>query len=80
MIRTIRKILRAVIGSQLLDDDQLETFFFEAESIVNGRPLTRITDGPSDLELLTTARLLFPRKGPGVIHGKFVKEDVYNKR
>lgn len=39
-IRTVRKVLNAIIKNQTLDDERLATLFCEVESIVNDRPLT----------------------------------------
>ena len=41
MIRTIRKVLMAVIPSESMTDDVLQTTFCEVENIVNERPLTK---------------------------------------
>ena len=37
MIRSIRKVLLAAVGSQLLTDEQLQTVICEAEQLVNRR-------------------------------------------
>lgn len=57
-IRTIKKVLLAVVGNQTLDDEQLSTFFCVVEEIVNGRPITPVSDDPKDLEALTPLHLL----------------------
>ena len=51
-IRTVRKILGAIIRNQVLDDERLETFFCEAESIIKGRPLTVVSGDPNGLEFV----------------------------
>lgn len=53
MIRSTRKILGSLVKEQTLDDENLQTLMCEAESIINGRPLTTISDDPKDLEPLT---------------------------
>ena len=40
MIRSIRKILRSLLGSQIVDDETLLTRMAEVEKILNDRPLT----------------------------------------
>ena len=40
MIRSIRKILRLLLGSQIMDDETLLTCMTEVEKILNDRPLT----------------------------------------
>ena len=57
-IRTVRKILVALMKEQPLDDEGLTTLMCEVESIVNGRPITKSSDDPSDSEALTPSHLL----------------------
>ena len=79
-IRTARKILAAIIRNQVLDDERLETFFCEAESIINGRPLTVVSGDPNDLEALTPNHLLLLRGVSSVMTRDAVNEDQYGKR
>ena len=53
LIRSTHKILGALTKEQVLDDECLQTLLCEAESIINGRPLTKVSDDPNDLEPLT---------------------------
>lgn len=57
-IGTAKKILRAIIGSQSIDDYRLMTLFCEVESVINSRPITPVSDDPKDLEALTPGHLL----------------------
>lgn len=65
-----------------LNDASLRTFFYEAMSIVNNRPLT--VDGlsdPASLEPLTPNHLLTMKSSvPLPPPGTFVKEDLYVKK
>ena len=61
MIRSIRKILRSLLGNQLVNDETLLTVLTEVEKILNGRPLTQLTDDPKDLNPLTPSQLLLLR-------------------
>ena len=80
-IRTVRKVMRAITKEQVLDDEGLNTLMCEVEAIVNGRPLTKLSEDPRDLEPLTPNHLLLLRSGPKVPPGVFTKEDCYdNKR
>ena len=51
MIRTIRKVIHGMLHEQVyyLDDEGLNTFFCEAENIVNSRPITKMNDTPDDI-------------------------------
>lgn len=57
-IRTVRKVLRAIIGSQVLDDERLHTLLCEVEVVVNSRPITPASEDPNDLDALTPTHLL----------------------
>ena len=65
-IRTVRQVLRALTKEQVLDDEGLTTLMCEVEAIVNGRPITKVSDGPHDLEPLTPNHLFLLRAGPSV--------------
>lgn len=49
-IRTVRKILSALVKEQTLNDEGLSTLLCEVEAIVNSRPLTTVSSDPKDLE------------------------------
>ena len=53
MIRTIRKVLVAVIPNTAITDEVLSTVFCEVENLVNGRPLTKCSVDPLDQMPLT---------------------------
>ena len=65
---------------QPLDDEGLTTLMCEIESIVNGRPITKSSDNPSDSEALTPNHLLLLRSGQKLPPGVFRKEDGYSRR
>ena len=79
-IRTIRKVMKALLREQTLDDESLHTLMCEVEAIINGRPITKVSDDPRDNEALTPNHLLLLRAGPLLPPGKFVKEDSYTRR
>ena len=76
----MRKVLNSVLKQQVLDDDGLHTLLCEVESIINDRPITKISDDPNDLEPLTPNHLLLMRKQPDFPPGVFKKDDVYARR
>ncbi|XP_068741841.1 uncharacterized protein [Montipora capricornis] len=67
VFRSVRKVLRVLLREQLVSGVALRTLMAEVESILNGRPLTRNSDDPADME---PSNLNVP---PGV----FVKGDLY---
>lgn len=79
-IRSVRKILSALLKEQSLTDDSLYTLLCEVESIINGRPITMLSDNPHDLEPLTPNHLLLMKTQPNIPPGVFNKNDVYSRR
>ena len=79
-IRTVRKVMNALLKEQVLDDEGLSTLMCEVESIVNSRPLTKVSDDPRDLEALTPNHLLLLRSNSTLPPGLFRKEDLYSRR
>ncbi|KAL0153126.1 hypothetical protein M9458_051582, partial [Cirrhinus mrigala] len=83
-IRTVKSVMSSVLAQSAgrLNDASLRTFFYEAMSIVNNRPLT--VDGLSDLiglEPLTPNHLLAMKSSvPLPPPGTFVREDLYAKK
>jgi hypothetical protein len=83
-IRTIRKLLQAVLEEQHLkvakSEEQLHTLMCEIEKTINSRPLTRSSDDPEDLEVLTPNHLLQLRTPEMLPPGKFDEKDNYVRR
>ena len=76
MIRSIRRILRALLGCQLVDDETLLTLMAEVEKILNDRrPLTPPTSDLNDPEPLSPRKLLLPR--PNVCYPTGESDTVY---
>ena len=82
LIRSVRKVLHSVMHEQQvrLTDEGLSTLFCEVESILNGRPLTEISNDVNDLNVLTPNHLLLQRAGGSFPPGVFNKRDNYSKR
>ena len=53
LIRTVRRVLNALLHEQSLFEDSLRTLLCEAEAVVHSRPLTSVSDDPSDMMSLT---------------------------
>ncbi len=85
-IRTIRKILQAMLNEQYIrecrDDEQLRTLMCEVESTINSRPLTHASDDPRDLNTLTPNDLLLlqPSNMSPPPPGKFTEKDLYSRK
>lgn len=83
-IRTVRSVMSSVLAQATgrLDDTSLRTFFYEAMSIVNNRPLTTNTiSDPKRVEPLTPNHLLTMETSlPLPPPGKFVREDLYARK
>ena len=72
--------MKALMKEQVLDDEGLNTLMCEVEAIVDGRPITKLSDDPRDLEPLTPNHLLLLRAGPTVPPGTFTKYDNHSRR
>ena len=79
-IRTIRKVLEGLLKTQRLDDESLRTLMCEVEATINGRPITRVSDDPDDLEALTPNHLLLLKVKPNLPPGVFDERDNYTRR
>jgi hypothetical protein len=62
LIRSVRKVLYSVMHEQNihLSDEGLVTLFCEVESILNGRPITEMSNDISDLNVLTPNSTISP--------------------
>lgn len=65
-IRTVRKVLSSVTKQQILDEEGLQTLLCEVESIINHRPITTVSNDPTDLEALTPNHLLLMKTQPNI--------------
>ena len=72
--------MNAITKEQVLDDESLTTLMCEVESIVNNKPITKVSDDPKDMEALTPNHLLLLRKGPELPPGIFTRNDCYSRR
>ena len=62
LIRSVKDILRHLVGDRLLTDEELTSFMCEAERIMNDRPLTRMGSDAHDPTHLTPNHLLLLRE------------------
>ncbi|XP_064646159.1 uncharacterized protein LOC135499344 [Lineus longissimus] len=85
LIRSVRATLISVMSmpsvrGQSLGDEELSTFMCEVEAIVNGRPITIVSDDVRDMEPLTPNHLLLMRSGATLPPGVFVDRDMYRRK
>ena len=80
IIRSIRRVMNAVLNGSILDDERLTTVFCEVESVLNNRPITPNPSDNTDEEALTPNHLLLMRRGPMAPSGAFTKADNYTRR
>ena len=79
MIRSVRKILGALLKEQLVNDETLSTLLSEVERILNDRPLTPLSDHLDDPEPLTPSKLQFLRSNACLPPDVFKGHDKYSK-
>lgn len=81
MVRTMKEYLRKILGHNKLTKVELDTTICFVESLINGRPLTPVTEDPNDLSLITPAQFIqdiqsseFPKVEE--INGKKMREKL----
>jgi hypothetical protein len=58
LIRSVKRVMAAIMKDVVLTDYQFITLLTEVERILNDRPLTPVSDDPDDLEALTPSHAL----------------------
>ncbi|KAA3670452.1 uncharacterized protein DEA37_0014372, partial [Paragonimus westermani] len=64
LVRPIRRILLSLTAGQMAKDETPSISLTEAEKILNGTPITELSDDPQDLSALTPNHLLMLRPNP----------------
>ena len=80
IIQSVKRILKALLPEQLVNDESLLTLMAETESVKNSRPLTPNPDDPIDAEPLTPSHLLLLRSNQSISPGVFSEQDQYCQR
>ncbi|XP_028517549.1 uncharacterized protein LOC110247780 [Exaiptasia diaphana] len=80
VIRSIRKIMRAILGSKVVTDEVLRTTMSEVQAILNSRPLTPLSNDVKDMEVLTPNHLLLLRSNANLPLGLHSEEHGYCRR
>lgn len=60
-VKIVKTHLIKIVGSQLLNYEELATVLYRVEAVVNSRPLTPLSEDPNDLLSLTPAHFLVGR-------------------
>ncbi|GFT14168.1 integrase catalytic domain-containing protein [Trichonephila clavipes] len=58
IVGMLKNVLRKVLGKASLNEEELNTLLCDAESIINSRPITYLSEDPKDLVALTPAMFL----------------------
>lgn len=66
LIGLLKNVLRKVLGKACLDEEELATILCDAESLINSRPLTYLSEDPEDLVALSPLMFLQEIKEVGV--------------
>ena len=69
-----------MLNDQTLTEESLVTLMCEVENIVNGRPITPVSDDPNDLNALTPNHLLIMRSNQELPPGIFSSVDNYSSK
>ena len=82
LIRSVRKTMTEVIGdtNAFVGLETLCTVFADVVTILNSRPLTPISDDPSDCEPLTPSHFLLQQQNLALPIGCFEREDLYRRK
>ena len=80
MVKSVKKIMKALLKEQVVRDEILLTIFSEVEGILNSRPITEIHQDSKDSEPLTPNHLLLLRPNTCLPPGVFQKVDGFGIR
>ena len=72
--------MNSLMKEQVLGDEGLNTLLCEVEVIINGRPITKLSDDPRDLQPLAPNHMLLLRSGPLLLPGNVTSRDNYYNR
>ena len=80
MVKQVKRALKPVINDQVLPEETLRTVRVETEAILNGRPLTSVSDDPNDYEALTPNHFLIGRASPNSPPGHFEEREANSRK
>ena len=77
----IRKVLAGMFDINCrMSDEMFETVLSEVEAVINGRPITKVSDDPKDENALTPNHLLLLGSGCSFPPGVFCSNDMYRRK
>ena len=81
IVKSVKRVLRAVLKEVNIQDETLITALCQVEKILNDRPMTVNSGDPNDPDPLTPNKLLLLKGNPCVPPGTFhEREKYYNRR
>lgn len=80
MVKTVKRVLCAILQNARLTDEILSTVMCEVESLVNSRPITKVSSNSSDDGALTPNHLLILKGSPAPVPVLSCVADTYRRR
>ena len=81
IVKITKKHLSTITRNHLFNEETLHTYLTEIKSIINGRPLTCLSDDLNDFEALTPNHFLIGTANPNLLICPVEKPgDIVNKR
>ena len=80
LIKPFKDAFYKVIGTRILSDETLSTFFCEVEAVMNLRPLTTVSSDPTDTEALTPIHILLGRPSTILPPGLFLPRTLTQRK
>ena len=80
MIKQAKKVLRVIVGEQVLTWNEMATVFAEVKCLVNSRPLGYPSNDPNDLQPITPNHFVLGRATPEIPQGPFRETKNSRKR
>jgi hypothetical protein len=80
MVKSVKELLRRMLGRAKLDYDQLRTILTAVAATINDRPLTTVTEDPEDLTPLTPAMFMKGTKNTYFPEGEEITATSFRRR
>ena len=80
LVQSVKKIMFSLLKGQRLTDELFQTTLAIVESILNDRPLTKVSTDAKDEDVLTPSMLLGARSSDSLPPGLFDKRELYSRK